>query len=90
LPGLVGGQGAADDGRAYIRDDAGRYVLADLAADGRMIPVHLVDERFRVLTPGLCSVYGCHDPARRMVRGWPVCVTCDRELRDTPGDNPLT
>lgn len=79
------GQDVADDGWAYIPDDAGRLVLADLTPDGHMIPVHLIDQRFRLLVPGLCSAYGCLNPVQRMIRGWPVCLTCQRELADMPG-----
>lgn len=79
------GQDVADDGWAYIPDDAGRLVLADLTPDGHMLPIHLVDRRFRALVPGLCSVYGCLNPVQRMIRGWPVCLTCHRELAEMPG-----
>jgi hypothetical protein len=78
------GQDEIDDGWAYMPDNAGRFVLADLGPDGRMVPINLIDQRFRALAAGLCSVYGCLNPAQRMLRGWPVCTTCHRELSDTP------
>jgi hypothetical protein len=65
-----------DDGYAYILGADGKPVLADLAPDGHLTPVTLVDLRFRLLAPGCCSVYGCQEPARRIHDGWPVCNDC--------------
>lgn len=76
---------ADDDGWAYIIDGAGKPVLADLTPDGHMIPVQLVDQRFRAIAPGFCSVYGCTNPARHLARGWPVCPQCRRDLAESPG-----
>jgi hypothetical protein len=66
----------ADDGYAYMRGPDGSCVLADLMPDGRLVPVILVDQLFRSIAPGYCSVYGCSEPARYLTRGWPVCPGC--------------
>jgi hypothetical protein len=69
-----------DDGFAYMLDDAGTYVLADLTPDGRLVPVRLAEQRFRLIASGYCSVYGCTNGARHLVRGWPVCPDCRWDL----------
>jgi hypothetical protein len=69
-----------DDGYAYMPDATGRLVLVDLTPEGVLVPVRLVDQRFRLIAPGCCSVYGCTDPARWPVDGWPVCPEHRREL----------
>jgi hypothetical protein len=71
-----------DDGLAYMLNEDGRYVLADLTPDSRLIPVQLVDQRFRTIAPGFCSVYGCTSPARHIVKGWPVCEQCRWDLTE--------
>jgi DNA-directed RNA polymerase subunit RPC12/RpoP len=71
-----------DDGLAYMLNEDGRYVLADLTPDGRLVPVQLVDQQFRTIAPGFCSVYGCISPARHVVNGWPVCAQCRRDLAE--------
>lgn len=58
----------------------GNYVLADLMPDGQLVPVTLIDGRFRSIAPGFCSVYGCTNPARHIAAGWPVCPQCRRDL----------
>jgi hypothetical protein len=69
-----------DDGFAYMPEPGGTLVLADLTPDGTLTPITLIGGRFRTLTPGYCSVYGCTSPARHMIDGWPVCQQCRQDL----------
>jgi hypothetical protein len=84
IPAPRGAQTAAvdDDGWTwvYLTMADGRVVLADWTAHwdegGILVPVTLVDQRFRLLAAGYCTVYGCRGPARRTWDRWPVCDEC--------------
>jgi hypothetical protein len=80
VPALAPAGDQDDDEGRYMPDATGRLVLADLTPDLRLIPVTLVDQRFRLAAPGQCSVYGCLGPARYDHDGWPVCPACRFDL----------
>ena len=64
----------------YLTTAEGNAALADWTDDGCgndiLVPVTLIDQRFRLLHAGACSVYGCREEARWMWDGWPVCTEC--------------